>query len=88
MDKRNKINRIYKILPMKEALDRNEITNEDFESYITKQFIQFSGSNIDENIKTEITETLKGIKKLNTSLTVKDIRSSILRLTNLIDRSE
>lgn len=86
MDKSLIIGRIYKILPMKESLDKSEISKEDFESYIVKQCIDFSGMDIDDKVKEKILTTLRGVKNLYVELSVKDVKSSILRLTNLIDR--
>lgn len=86
MEKSLIIGKIYKILPMKENLDKQEITTDEFEGYISKQYILFSGLDINDNIKSEILTTLRGIRNLYTELNVKEIRSSVLRLTNMIDR--
>lgn len=76
--------KIFKILPMKEQLDDGKITNEAFEAYLTKTIIKFSGlEDIDEELKEEVLTIIKGIKATYRNLNQQDIKSSILRLTNM-----
>lgn len=84
--KKRLIGRIFKILPMKEAFDKDELSLEEAKSYISKQYIYFSGIDIDDDIRSEITIVLKGIKNTYDELSCKEIHNIVLRLTNLMDR--
>jgi hypothetical protein len=86
MEKERLIGKVFKILPMKELVDKDELSSDELKSYISKQYIYFSGIDVEEKLKFEIVTILKGMKNTCAELSHKEVHDMILRLTNLIDR--
>lgn len=87
MDKSKLINRIFKILPIKEDVDSGVATYDELNSYIIKQYVYFMGIDIDIDLKNNIVAMLKGMSNID-ALTHKQIRNIVLCITNMIDRGD
>ena len=80
------IDKIFKILPLKEDLDNGIIADSDFILYLNRRIVEFSGileSDESTNLK-EVVFILKGIKIEYKNLTHTEIKSLVFHCISLV----
>lgn len=80
------IDKIFKILPLKEDLDRGIIVDADFTIYLSRIIVEFSGATEiakNEKIK-EVISIVRGIKLEYKSLSHEEIKSMVFHCISLV----
>lgn len=88
MNKKRLIDRLFKILPLVECLNNNEISEDNLKSYVNSQYIYIKGCDFisDLEFKEDILCYLKGLEESIIELKKEQVRKIILKIINEIDR--
>jgi hypothetical protein len=80
------IDKIFKILPLKEDLDKGVIVDTDFTIYLNRLIVEFSGIlESDENAKLkEVVSIIKGIKIEYKNLKQEEVKSLVFHCISLV----
>lgn len=80
------IDKIFKILPLKEDLDKGVIVDADFTIYLNRLIVEFSGIlESDENAKLkEVVSIIKGIKIEYKNLKQEEVKSLVFHCISLV----
>lgn len=80
------IDKIFKILPLKEDLDKGVIVDTDFTIYLNRLIVEFSGIlESDENTKLkEVVSIIKGIKIEYKNLKQEEVKSLVFHCISLV----
>ena len=80
------IDKIFKILPLKEDLDKGIIVDTDFTIYLNRLIVEFSGIlESDENAKLkEVVSIIKGIKIEYKNLKQEEVKSLVFHCISLV----
>jgi len=80
------IDKIFKILPLKEDLDKGIIVDSDFTIYLNRLIVEFSGMlDVTDNGKLkEVVSIIKGIKIEYKNSTHEEIRSLVFHCISLV----